>query len=590
MKTARRPAAAGCIRRLAALLPALWIVFEPALAATADFQLDEGQRHPVPIELPSKAERQAEAMARFITGMFEEENAGPEQALDSYRRVLTLDPGFTKLAIDVAYDYLRRGDSAEAIGVLKDAIKASPDEPGPALALSSIYLRHLRKPDLAAKYAESALKVAPRTFGPYEALWEIAQAQADTREAAHVLDRAARSKSADPAFWLQLAEFFTNSAQGDADVRMAPKILSALEKATVCAGDDAEQITRVADFYVFGRQYAKAVPLYRKAVELKPTLPNINEKLAGMLIEIGDTEAALPVLEKIVVENPLDLRAYDQLSKLYTNRFEYQKALTCVEQTLIIDKANPARYAQLADLLFRLQEFKTAAERLAQARRLFPQAGLFTYMHGKALSLSERHDEAMSTFERALVEASSSQPDLLDGHFYLDYGIAAEAAGRYVKAAELLKKAIEVDPSRAAEAYNALGYMWVEHDQKLDEAEQLIRRALEIEPGNGAFIDSLGWLYYKKGRYEDALRELLSASKSLEYPDAVVNEHIGDTYRALNRTAEAVLYWQKAAQLDPANKALLTKIDRETEKLASKPGAGEKAPEPPAPTPQTPAQ
>jgi tetratricopeptide (TPR) repeat protein len=563
-----------------------------AAAATADFQFDEGQRHPTPIELPSKAERQAEAMARFITGMFEEENAGPEQALDSYRKVLTLDPGFTKLAIDVAYDYLRRGDSTEAIGVLKDAIKASPEEPGPALALSSIYLRHLRKPDLAAKYAEGALKVAPKTFGPYEALWEIAQAQGDTREAAHVLDRAARSRSTDSAFWLQLAEFYSNPAQGEGaiDERMTTKISTTLEKATACASDDAEQLASVAEFYVLSRQYAKAVPLYRKAAELKPTLPGINEKLAGTLIETGDMDAALPVLERIVVDNPLDLRAYKELSKLYSDRGEYRKALTCVEQTLIIDKADPARYAQLADLLFLLQEFKTAAERLAEARRLFPQAVLFTYMHAKALSLAGQHDEAMNTFERALVEASSSQPDLLDGHFYLDYGIAAEAAGRYVKAAELLKKAIEVDPSSAAAAYNALGYMWVEHDQNLDEAEQLIRRALELEPGNGAFIDSLGWLHYKKGRYEDALRELLNASKSLEQPDAVVCEHIGDAYRALNRTAEAMLYWQKAAQLDPGNKPLLTKIDRETEKIASKPGPGQKAPEPPAPTPQTPAR
>ncbi|HVE15581.1 MAG TPA: tetratricopeptide repeat protein, partial [Chthoniobacterales bacterium] len=131
-------------------------------------------------------------------------------------------------------------------------------------------------------------------------------------------------------------------------------------------------------------------------------------------------------------------------------------------------------------------------------------------------------------------------------------------------------KSIELDPKNP-EAYNALGYMWIEQKQNLPESERLIRKALTFDPENGAYLDSLGWCFYQSGKYEEALAELLRAAKAMPESDSVVFEHIGDTYRALNRTAEAVLYWQKAVQLDPGNKTLLGKIDSATDKVAQKP-------------------
>ena len=111
----------GILAGAAVFTCSLSVAFAAEPGVSSDYLLDEGQRAPKRAELNSEAERQAEAMARFITGMFIEESAGPEEALADYRRVLTIDPGFTTLAVDVAYDYLRRGESAEAIGVLKDA-------------------------------------------------------------------------------------------------------------------------------------------------------------------------------------------------------------------------------------------------------------------------------------------------------------------------------------------------------------------------------------------------------------------------------------------------------------------------------------
>lgn len=572
MKTGVGLRAAPSRRWLAALALPLIAGAQPLAASESDYLPDQADRAPASFDLDSKAEDQAQAMAHFVTGVLEEESQGAERAFGSYREVLRLDPGFTQLAIEVAYDYLRRGSATEAIGVLKDAIKAKPDEPGPALALSSIYLRHLRKPDLATRYAEIALKADPARFSPYEMLWEISQAQGDARGCADVLDRATRSKATNPGFWLQLADFLANSSTGNAfsDPKTSAKLATCLERAAQNAGSDADSLARIGDFYILNRQHAKAADFYRKAADLKPSLPNIDERLVTSLVALGRNDEAVPVLERIIGANPLSLPAYDQLYAIYEERGDHEKALNALEQAVIIDRSNSRRQHDLMLLLTRTGRTEQLVERSAEARQLFPRIPFFTYIHARSLAAVKRNDEAMRAFERTVVEAATADPVLLSGMFYFDYACAAQQAGRNVKAAELFKKSIELDPKNP-DAYNALGYMWVEQKQNLDEAEVLIRKALSFDPGNGAYIDSLGWLYYQRGEYDKALTELLRASKALPEPDAVVCEHVADAYRALDRTAEAVLYWQKAAQLDPSNKKLAGKIDAATEKVAQKP-------------------
>jgi tetratricopeptide (TPR) repeat protein len=541
-------------------------------ASATDYLLDEAERAPKPIHLDAKSEREAAAMAHFVTGIIEEESSGPERALASYRKVLDLDPGYTKLAIEVAYDYVRRGETTEAIGVLKDSIKARPDDPAPALALSSIYLRNLNKPDLAARYAEAALKADPARFAAYESLWSIAQTQRDTATSARVLDRALRAKSTDPGFWMQLAEFLMNSTEGNPfdDAKLAPKVKTCLEKAVRFGGKDAEILSRVADFHALNHRYADAADFYQRASALKPTLPNLDERLAGTLLELGRKDAAIPALERVVAGNPLNLAAYDQLYRLYEERGDLEKALTSIQQALIIEKANPVRQRDFLILLLRTGKFETATTAAADARKLFPKDPFFTYAQARALAAASHPSEALALFERTVSEAESLNPALLSGLFYYDYGCAAQEAGQSARAAELFQKSIDLDPN-LADAYNALGYMWAEQKQRLDDAERLIRKALALDPENGAYLDSLGWLHYQRGEYEEALAQLLHAVKAMPGPDAVVFEHVGDAYRALNRTAEALLYWQKAAQLDSGNKSLLAKIDSATDKMAQKP-------------------
>jgi len=545
----------------------------PARGAVADLLPDDVSETAKALE--PRGERKADALAWFVNGLFEEESDGPEKALESYRKALALDPANTNLAVKVAYDYLRRGETADAISVLKDAVKAAPKETAPCLALSSTYLRHLRKPELAAKYAQMAIDIAPKTFAPYEALWEVYLANGQTARAEQVLEKAGRSKSADPDFWLSLAELSCRNVIRDATASLTETELQRvgrlLEKAAACAENNPAALSKIGDLYVLTRQTDKALPFYQKVVELKPSYPQIREKLASCLVEVGQTDPAIAVIEDLVSDNPLSIAAYDQLTQLYLKAGHLQKALSSARQALLIEPQLLARHLQVVDLLFKQKDYVNAAAALEEARNRFPQAGLLTYYHGVALSQIKRHEEAMRAFERALVEAGNSQPDLLNADFYFDYGTAAEQAGQYVKATELFRKSIELDPSNAARSYNYLGYMWIERSENLEEAGQFIHRALEMEPSNGAYVDSLGWLYFRLGKYDEALTELLRAAELLPEPDSVVYEHIGDTYDKLGKKSEAFLYWQKALQLNPQNKDLAAKLDRASDKLAKQP-------------------
>jgi Tfp pilus assembly protein PilF len=96
----------------------------------------------------------------------------------------------------------------------------------------------------------------------------------------------------------------------------------------------------------------------------------------------------------------------------------------------------------------------------------------------------------------------------------------------------------------------------------------MIKRALQVDPNNGAYLDSLGWVEFRRGKFDQALADLLRATKNMSRDDAVVFEHIGDTYLKLNKGPQALEAWQKAVTLDPQNKKVTEKIDNMKTKMS----------------------
>ena len=165
-----------------------------------------------------------------------------------------------------------------------------------------------------------------------------------------------------------------------------------------------------------------------------------------------------------------------------------------------------------------------------------------------------------------VAEGMAGEP--LNFFFYYQYGITLERAGRFDEGAKRLEKSIEITPKEnaefAANTMNYLGYMWIEQGRNLGKAAELIGKANEIEPNNAAFIDSLGWLHFKKGDYKAALAELLRARellKELQPEDAEIVDHIGQAYQKLGDKEKAVENLKKAHELDPANEKIKERLD-----------------------------
>ena len=173
----------------------------------------------------------------------------------------------------------------------------------------------------------------------------------------------------------------------------------------------------------------------------------------------------------------------------------------------------------------------------------------------ESLQRLELYGESIPILERADAMSSGS-PEVL---FWL--GAAYERKGRFAEAERQFRRVLDARPDFAP-ALNYLGYMWAERGENLLEAIDLVSQAVEIEPENGAYIDSLGWAYYQLGRYEEA-RGHLEKAAALVGEDAVVLEHLGDVYVAVGELELGRLHYQRALALGDDNAETLRRKLRE---------------------------
>ena len=522
----------------------------------------------------------ADALTHFVEGMASEENGEMDRALEAYRKVLNVDPGQAQLAARVAGLLIQQDDFPQAIDVLKDAIKANPNNAEPYQQLAFIYLKYLKRTDQAIDYANRAIALNPENAEGYQRLVEIEVAAGQEKKALEVLDRAAKVRSNDPGFWMRLGKLYmailfkSDSQPKPDELKRTNEIF---KKAAEHAGDDPAVLKEIADYYAASQQLKEAIPLYLRVLELQPDDANAREKLATGFILTNQRGKAVEMLEQIIQEHPEKYQSYDLLAQVLddearslqrANRLEeakakFAKVAANYEQSLLINPNHPSTYLHLAELLLGpSRDADRAVKLLMEARRRFPGAPEIVYYLAIAQREAKQSQQAVATFEEALHEAQLDEDDeVINAKFYFNYGAAAEQAGLYEKAADLLRKSIALDPANSAEAYNYVGYMWADHNMHLDEAEAMIKRALESEPNNASYLDSLGWVEFRKGKFDQALSDLLRAAKTVERDDPVVFEHIGDTYLKLNRVREALDAWQKALALDPKNKTLADKIE-----------------------------
>jgi Flp pilus assembly protein TadD len=158
---------------------------------------------------------------------------------------------------------------------------------------------------------------------------------------------------------------------------------------------------------------------------------------------------------------------------------------------------------------------------------------------------NERYDDSVRVLD-GLIARQGADPD-----WRLLYmrGVSLQAAGRWPDAERDLKTALAQSPNEP-ELLNFLGYSWIDRGEHLDEALDMVKRAVAANPRSGAVVDSLGWAYYRLGDYKNAVAQL-EAAVELDAADPEINNHLGDAYWQVGRKVEARYQWSRVLTLQP---------------------------------------
>lgn len=333
--------------------------------------------------------------------------------------------------------------------------------------------------------------------------------------------------------------------------------------AAVKPGNDMERLQlqlTLAKVYEESSRFAEAVSVYEdllKSRNVKDSpLANDRERrfavsvlleIAGLRQQAGQTEQALAAFDRMRSLLPdTDPTADIQRVEFLRSNGKRAEALQGV-------RAARQRFPE--DLRLLRQEAQTLAEMgrtedaLALLRpRLKGNASDFEeYLFMSSVLLGAgKGAEAIEPARKALSLASAEDPAQMTNALIM-LSSAQERAGDTKGAEETLRQVLAKDANNPT-ALNNLGYFLAEHDQKLEEARDMIERAVRAEPQNPSFLDSLGWVYYKLGKLKEAERYLSDAARR-NPTSATIQEHLGDLYQKLGQQEKAKASWRKALSL-----------------------------------------
>ncbi len=181
---------------------------------------------------------------------------------------------------------------------------------------------------------------------------------------------------------------------------------------------------------------------------------------------------------------------------------------------------------------------------------------------GDALRRAGRHGDAISAYTRA-IELHQTAGRAIDWRLWFARAVAYERSGDWPPAEADFRAALAVDPNQPT-VLNYLGYSLVERREKLDEALDMIERAVAGEPDSGYIVDSLAWALFRLGRYAEALPHMERAV-SLLPTDPILNDHLGDVYWAVGRQREAQFQWRRALSFGPHDDLDMDRVRRKLE-------------------------
>ena len=510
------------------------------------------------------AEKLAQAHAHYAAAVVHEMNDETEAALDDFYKAAFDDPEDQVLVLEVSRRFIQNKQPEKALELLSRAA-AEPGASGAIYARLGVVYGQLGKLDQAVAAGRIAVKRSPEEIAGYQNLFVNYLQSKQEGEALKVLDEAAGQDNADAEFLIGLSELYLSytTQVPSQKAKVLPKALAVLSRAEKLNPGNPSSRLKMAEAYNSAGNSDKAAQLYLELLKKLPDLPMLRErihaKLAGIYLRTSDHKHAVEQLEAIVRDDPTNPEAYYYLGYISYTEKKFAEAADHFGKTILLNPDFPDPYYELALSQINLNKTDDALATLDKARKRFPDNYTLELCTGIAYGRKKDYKQAIEHYTAAEVIAKATDPGKLDDQFYFDLGATYERLGDYVQAEQYFEKCLKLAPD-SAEAQNYLGYMWAEHDTKLDQARDLIEKAVKAEPKNAAYLDSLGWVLFKLHQPKDALGYTLKAVELSSEPDATLFDHLGDIYTALNEPNKAREAWAKSLAVEP-NDAIRKKLD-----------------------------
>ena len=282
----------------------------------------------------------------------------------------------------------------------------------------------------------------------------------------------------------------------------------------------------------------EAVECYLAFIKHKPEeLKNIFDRLLAVSIQAGEEKKAIALVEKLISQGHTSAWITEQLARLYYHSGEYEKALNLLEPLKKDNRLSDNGYFVLGFVYSRLDRLPESVEAFIRVKKSRPDFIPVYLTLGRLYFTMKELDKALQVLEEGLRKAD---PDDREN--------------------KRLKK-VTADNPNFAPALNYLGYFYAERGIKLQEARRLIELALEQEPDNGHYIDSMGWVLFKMGRLKAALNYIKSSLAKLGgHPE--VYEHLGDIYYAMGEHELARQAWTKSLEMESGNAEVKKKLEQ----------------------------
>lgn len=318
----------------------------------------------------------------------------------------------------------------------------------------------------------------------------------------------------------------------------AVRAIAALEKAQGDGPSDLAVDLMLGRLYMQTRDYQKAVGVLRRVLEEQPGYSEAALLLANAHESSGHTGAAIEALRASLAVNPRSYRGHLRLAELSEKQGDWLQAAESFAH------AQPLS-GRGGDLTSRRAAALINGGKPAEARDLLRAPAAESEPDVAVLylfAIAQRQTGDLEGAEAAAQRLRAAAPDDPRGLYVLAQ--VRESKGDYAGAERALRDLLARDPMDAT-ALNYLGYMFAERGERLDEALELVQRALRVEPDNPSYLDSLGWAYYQAGKLDLADAPLTKAASKLPN-SSVVQEHLGDLRFKQRRLAEAAAAWKRA--------------------------------------------